>query len=713
MADVYVLGLSMSRHDRAACLVKNGAVSGAIAEERLDRRKRSLGALAFRPRGIVVPPLRAMTYLLRQAGIPLERVDLVVCGRSMTSCRETVLDSLPFDHRRVVEPPIPGHHLAHAYSAYATSPFAECAVLVVDEQGHHIDGRFEKCTWLEGDTGPLRPIEAFFGGGDDLSLGMFYNACAAMAGLSEADTPSAGKLMGLAALGKPHPEWPQLVALKPGGDTRASLRELDAFLASTGLPRRMPIDEAPLRQLEDLPFYVPARWDTQLGADLARKAQDELERALLHIAGSLRERSSADALCYAGGVALNCTMNRRLLEAGWKDVFVHPAATDDGNAVGLAMYGWIECLGHPRTPLERFSPFTGRAYPVADVRDAIAAFGLQAFSTAVDSSEAAAERAAKGEVVCWFEGGSEWGPRALGARSVVASPLLPGIRERINSTIKFREPFRPLAISATDEGLAGLVARDEVASSLAPYMLAAGRVIDDRLAPVRHLDGTVRYQIVSPAMQPAWHALIEAFGRRTGVCAVLNTSFNTLGEPLVETPMDAVRLFLLSGADALVAQGVCLARKDISIAALTRAVSRAWAATPIDPLGAACSLEDAGYGDAALRLLDDCRYSADRAVAAGAEACRRYHALRLRASVRDGDLSAARRHADAILHWSSLPPEAIDAARVIAADPRDPQHQIAGRLIGGLAMPGGALRLLGSSVTPASSLRADQRETLP
>lgn len=710
-SDVYVLGLSMSRHDRAACLVKNGRVIAAIAEERLDRRKRSLGAFAFRPRGIVVPPLRAMTYVLQHAGITLERVDLVVCGRSMTSCREAVLASFTLDPSRVVEPPIPGHHLAHAYSAYATSPFPECAVLVVDEQGHHLDGRFEKCTWFEGESGPLKPIEAFFGGGDDLSLGMFYNALAAMASLSEADTPSAGKLMGLAAFGQRHAEWPQLLTLEAGGDTRASLRALDRFLDSTGLPRRASIDEAPLQRLEDLPFYVPAHWDTPLAADLARKAQDELERALLHVATALRARSSADALCYAGGVALNCTMNRRLLEAGWKDVYVHPAATDDGNAVGLAMYGWIECLGHARTPVARFNPFTGRSYAVADVTAAVAAFGLQPFATQVNASEVAAERAARGEVICWFDGGSEWGPRALGARSVVASPLVPGIRERINSTIKFREPFRPLAISSTDDGLSGLVARDEVAASLAPYMLAAGRVIDERLAPVRHVDGTVRYQIVSPEMQPAWHALIDAFGRRTGVFAVLNTSFNTLGEPLVETPMDAVRQFLLSGADALVAHGICLARADIPADALTRAVAQAWAATPIDPLAVAVSLEEAGYPDAALRLLETVDYSEDAALAAGADACRRFHALQLRAAVRRGDMVEARRHADTILKWSALPPEAVDAARVIATDPRDTQHHIAGRLIGGLAVSGGALRLLGGS--GERPIKTATPETLP
>ena len=203
-----------------------------------------------------------------------------------------------------------------------------------------------------------------------------------------------------------------------------SLRRLDKFLASVGLPRRAPIHEAPLRQLEDLPFYVPVRWNTELAADLARKAQEELERAVLHIARALRRRSSADTLCYAGGVALNCTTNRRLLEAGWKDVYIHPAATDDGNAVGLALYGWIEVLGRSRQPVPVFNPFTGRRYPRRDVTDAIKVFGLDAFVVETPASEEGAQRAERGEVVCWFEGKSEWGPRALGGRSIIARKLV-------------------------------------------------------------------------------------------------------------------------------------------------------------------------------------------------------------------------------------------------------------------------------------------------
>jgi carbamoyltransferase len=229
-------------------------------------------------------------------------------------------------------------------------------------------------------------------------------------------------------------------------------------------------------------------------------------------------------------------------------------------------------------------------------------------------------------------------------------------------------------------------------------MLSAGQVIDERLAPVRHVDGTVRYQIVNRQLQPAWYELIQAFGRRTGIFAIVNTSFNTLGEPLVETPMDAVRQFLLSGADALIAQGLCLARADIPPAEMKRALRHAWKLTPIDPLAVARGLEDAGYADAAIRLLEDLDYTAETAMAAGLGAICRYHALQLRAAVRRGALERARHHADVILRWSGLPPEAMDAAIFMSEDPDDDRRRLAGRLIGGLAMPGGALRLFSDAL---------------
>jgi carbamoyltransferase len=297
--DLYVVGVSMSNHDRSACLLRSGRVVAAIAEERLDRRKRSEGFYGAHNRGTVLPPLAAIHQVLRKEGIAPQDVDLWVCGRSIRLCRDTLLQYLPVPAERIFEPPLPGHHLAHAYSAYGTAPFGDTAVLVVDEQGHHLgDGRFEKAAWYTGSSGPLTLLRRFEGGPDDLSIGMLYNAFAAFTGLNEAGQPAAGKLMGLAPLGTPRPEWPELVALDADtGDTRISLAGLDDFFTLAGLPVRPEMAAFRARQLDDLlAKYEAVWWSSELGADLARKAQDELERALLHVARGLRQQVATSSL---------------------------------------------------------------------------------------------------------------------------------------------------------------------------------------------------------------------------------------------------------------------------------------------------------------------------------------------------------------------------------------------------------------------------------
>jgi len=696
---VYVLGVSMSNHDRSACLIENGVLCCAIAEERLDRRKRSEGFYRSYNRGTVVPPLASIRYVLRQKGIGLDDVDLVVCGRSMRSCRDALLEYLPVPEARVAEPSLPGHHLAHAYSAYATSPFEETAVLVIDEQGHHYpDGRFEKCSWFEGSTGPLTVLRRFEGTAGYLSLGMFYNVFAAFTGLSEAGQPAAGKLMGLAPFGADRPDWAGLIRLDAGGETCIPLAAFEELFARAGLLLRPGMDRFPVRELDDLlAKYQPMSWDTEIAKSLARKAQEELERAVLHVARALRAVSSATALSYAGGVALNCTVNARLREAGWSDVFVHPAATDDGAAIGLAFYGWIEVLGHPRRLVPRFNPFTGRRYRPDEATTALRELGLDSFARETATSLEGGERVARGEVVCWFQGASEWGPRALGGRSIVANPTVPGVTTRLNATVKHRESFRPFAISGTMPQLASLVDMSSLPPSLAPYMLAVAAVRDVRLAPVCHVDGTVRVQLVMAEAQPEWHALIEEFGARTGVHAVLNTSFNTLGEPLVETPADALRQFLLCGADVLILDRRVVALADIPADLLEVARMQAWRASRTDPLAAALALEASGYPEVARAFLERVGYGAEQAAARGGETIRSFHAIQFHAARRCGDTEAAAHHAEEILRWSSLPREARQAAAFLAeAVPDDERRQFVGRLVGSVAGRGAALRFFTS-----------------
>jgi carbamoyltransferase len=666
----YVLGVSMSNHDRSACLLRDGEIAGAIAEERLDRRKRSEGFYRAAPRGVVLPPMRAISALLRDNCVTLDGIELIVCGRSMTSCRDQFLAYLPVDPARVVEPPPPSHHIAHGYSAFATSPYESTAVLVIDEQGQWIGDEFERCTWFESRNGKLRPIQRFRGSATNLSIGMFYNVFAALTGLAEGGRPAPGKLMSLAGIGNVRHEWPELMTLSGNGDAGCDLRVLDEFLGEiAGVPYRPGMNNIIIENLDELlRKYHPVGWQGQLGADLARKAQDELERAVLHTAGALRQRTDADALAYAGGVALNCSANVRLAEAGWRQVHVHPAATDDGAAVGLALYGWLDVLDMRATHRTAiFDPRTGRAYSSGDVTNALSSYGMKNYARGNAPVDQVADRIVAGRIVCWFAGRSEWGPRALGARSIVANPLEPGITARINRSVKFREPFRPFGISVLSEAADDLLDRRHSPEGLDNYMLGLAQARHPALAAIAHVDGTIRHQLVDQDAQPEWYALIQEVGDRTGFPAVLNTSFNTLGEPLVETPEDAVRQFLLAGADALWIEGDLVVATDVPSDVWTSARTDAWNRSSLDPVSVANALLAADYPDSAKAILDEFGSDDDAAVRLGHDHARQYRLLRMLLAEKDKEFELASGLATAVLDSWLVPPEVLDAARLLAA----------------------------------------------
>lgn len=661
---VYVLGIATSNHDRAACLMADGRVVGAVAEERLDRRKGSEGFYGRSGRGIVIPPLRAITRLLSDEGITLDQVDLVVCGRSITTCRDQLLDHLPIDPDRLVEPPMPSHHLAHAYSAYATCGFAEPAVLVIDEQGHwDAAGRFERCTWFTTAGGRLYAERRFYGTQTSLSLGMFYNVFAALCGLAEAGRPAAGKLMSLASTGRPHPGWPRLLHLGEDADAGCDLAELEDFLSLAGVPVDPRFADLRVRHLDELLIkYRPIGWKTPLAADLAAHAQTELQAAIVHTAARLKDHTGASQLAYAGGVALNCATNAHLSEAGWQDVHVHPAATDDGTALGLAAYGWIEVLGRPRPAMCRFRPFLGPRHPGSARHEALAAYRLQGYAVPHADVEAAADLLAGGAIVCWFTGRSEWGPRALGARSICANPLTPAVTMRLNATIKHREPFRPFGISLTADAADKLLDRTGAPPGLEPYMLTIATPRHESLHAVAHVDSSLRYQLVDEDDQPAWHELLRAVGTRTGLPALVNTSFNVFGEPLVESPRDAVRQFLLSGADALWLDGLLLKAADVPPPQWAQARAAAWADSGLDPLTAAIGLHAAGHGDAARALLSDHQLDPAEVQRRGAAAMRALHTLQQHLDT-GGDVD----HARQVLHWWQPDPDLRQALAQLAA----------------------------------------------
>jgi carbamoyltransferase len=590
----YVLGLSAYYHDSAACLVRDGEVVAAAQEERFTRVK---GDAAF--------PARAAAYCLRAGGVavgdlacaafydkPLLKFErlletyLAIAPRGFASFRKAgplwAREKLFTDRdvRRELgalaggdgAAPYEGdvlyaeHHESHAASAFYPSPFDEAAVLTVDGVGE----------WATAAIGLGRGPEL------DLvreqrwpdSLGLLYSAFTYYTGFRV--NSGEYKVMGLAPYGEPRYVdliLRHLVDLRDDGSFTLDQRYFDylggltmtspAFDALFGGPPRPP--ESPLRQ-RDL--------------DLARSVQQVCEEVVLRMARTAHRETGLPDLCMAGGVALNCVANARVLREGpFRRLWVQPAAGDAGGAVGAALLAWHRALGGGRAVGRG-----GDGRPRDAMRGALLgpAFGDDEVEAVLRAAGAAYERVdpwalparvaellAAGGVVGWFQGRMEFGPRALGARSILGDPRDPTMQRRMNVAIKFREGFRPFAPSVLAERAAEWF---ELAAE-SPYMLltapvrAAHRLPDDGVerrgldrlgAPrsaipaVTHVDHSARVQTVGDEAQPLFRALLEAFAARTGCPVLVNTSFNVRGEPVVCTPADAYRCFMRTGLDHLV-----------------------------------------------------------------------------------------------------------------------------------------------------------------
>jgi carbamoyltransferase len=563
----YVLGINLS-HDRSACLVEDGNLVVAVEEERLDRIKHSEG---FNVQGhferlTKTLPMKSITYCLETAGIGLDDLALVVGNRPLgDQAVERIARELPLkDKSRIRALPMPSHHLAHAYAAFAASPFDDAAVLVVDAVGSRLPGTdlIEKHSFFVGEGTDVRRA-AFATYPTDLSdmgLGLFYNFFTAKLRFTTrwgspsfgdfqcGGYPEAGKTMGLAPYGQPRPDWDRLLRFE-GHDVRVSLSELQdrwqRWLASDGYD-----------------YYPDARdsWDSPFAKDVARKAQDELESAMLFLAEQLLSMTGKRRLCLSGGVALNSVANQRIAaESGFDDLYILPPAGDAGVSIGCALYGYHVLLGNPqRRPLE--SAATGRSYDEADVHAALAGAMDYVEWHKTEPSDVA-RLIADHYVVGWVQGGSEMGPRALGQRSILADPRHPHMRDYLNRIVKHREVFRPYAPSVLFEHANNWFALTHDS----PYMLLVPDVLPDRrvsVPSITHVDGTARVQTVSERTNPRYHELISAFHLLTGVPLVLNTSFNDAGEPIVETPAQAIRTFLRTEMDYLYINNVLIRKRN-------------------------------------------------------------------------------------------------------------------------------------------------------
>ncbi|MCU1499274.1 MAG: Carbamoyltransferase [Acidimicrobiales bacterium] len=539
-----VLGINAVFHDPAAALVVDGEVVAAAEEERFTRRKHGKIPVPFSTWEV---PEAAARFCLRQAGLTAADVDAVgysydpdlaptptedLTDHGWEALRTLFVRRAP----RFLASALPGlepgcvrfvpHHVAHAASAYAAAPYPSSAVMV-------LDGRGERGSFLAGRAqgGRLDVLAT-----TDLpdSLGLRYEELTAHLGYRRSSDEY--KVMALASYGEPR--------------HLGTFRELIRTTGGGGF----------VTERVDWAALAPAgRGDGTLDpahADLASAVQERLEEVLLELAQWLQRVTGERALTLAGGVALNCVANSRLYEDGpFDDVWVQPAAGDAGTALGAALRV-AHLLG------ERVEPVTSTALGPGWSDDQLAAWLREAavpYERPPDIAEAVAELLATDAIVAWFQGRSEFGPRALGHRSLLAHPGRAANTERLND-VKGREQFRPVAPMVLAERAGDLFTGGPVPS---PYMLFTHRVRGGwaaRLPAVVHVDGTARIQTVDRGQEPLVHRMIQAFERRTGLPVVVNTSFNTAGRPMVDDPRDALECFGSAPIDAL-ALGPFLVRR--------------------------------------------------------------------------------------------------------------------------------------------------------
>jgi len=552
---VYILGTGLS-HDGSACILKDGKIVVAIEKERLTRVKHDGGN-----------DYLAVAYCMAAAGIGVEDLSLIVQAANFEiDIKPDRYSGARYFDKNIDIPMITlSHHMAHAWGAAATSPFEDCNVLVIDgagspyQQCRDIDGAmvpdypFQNALFCEKDSfyffngRTLRPLYKDFSEvrlyedratlklpTNYHSIGGLYSAASFYAFRNMDD---AGKLMGLAPYGKLNGK-PALFKLEEGR-VEVIYGHVNAFFTDPA---------------EDHEHFKKG---FNHYADMARWMQDEAEKAIVYLFEQRLNINPHPNMAYAGGVALNAVAKHELLLSGKiKKLYMQPSAGDNGLAIGCAYYGWHEVLGNAKQSDNDGCPFFGRSYSAGDIEKAIRDYEAENIVTlnvtvVQDIIEETAHLLAEGYVIGWFRGGAEFGPRALGHRSILADPRIPGIKDRINRDIKFREDFRPFApaVKLEDAG------KYFVHGWESPYMILVDLVKPEWAAVLQgvvHEDGTCRVQTVTRAWNSDFYELIDAFEQRTGVGVLLNTSLNKKGMPIVETPLQAIELFFSGAMDVLV-----------------------------------------------------------------------------------------------------------------------------------------------------------------
>jgi carbamoyltransferase len=539
-----LIGLSAGYHESACCLLRDGRLVAAAEEERFSRVKHD-------PR----LPLAAFRFCLEHGGLGIRDVDALAYYESPVKKLARQLWAGQISHpadldvgrverqlreRLGFEGPVLTfeHHQSHAASSFFYSGFEEAAVLTVDGVGEWATSTYGRA------RGPA--IDLFEEVHFPHSLGLLYSTITHFLGFRINDGEY--KVMGLAPYGRPLylETLGEVLQLRPRGQFVLDLRYFD-FAA----PDRMHTEA--LSELLGMPARMPGTPIDSRHQDLACSLQRLLEDTLLEMLRYLAGEAPSPNLCMAGGVALNCVANRRLLTEGpFSRLFVQPAAGDSGTCLGAAALAHLTLTGERPATAALAHVHLGPDYSPARIASLLAAAGVASCDFSgreADLLAAVADRLAAGQVVGWFQGRLEFGPRALGARSILADPRRAETRDRVNQLIKKRESFRPFAPSVLLEHAARHFALDHPS----PFMLETCPVRSPlNLPAITHVDGSARPQTVDRRHQPRFAALLDAFQRVTGCPVLLNTSFNVDGEPIVCTPEDALRSASWAQLDALV-----------------------------------------------------------------------------------------------------------------------------------------------------------------
>jgi carbamoyltransferase len=575
---VNILGISCYYHDAAAALLVNGALVAAAQEERFSRIKNDPSF-----------PIRAIQFCLSQARLTSCDLDYVVLHekpllkleRFLTSTlrywpkagslfqdgtvswmkqklwiRAKIAEELNISREKIL---FVEHHMAHAASSFFCSPFETAAVLTVDGVGE----------WATATMGSATSAPPSIRLSHEMrfpdSLGLLYSAFTAFLGFEVNEGEY--KVMGMAPYGEPrylddlarvakvHDDGslsldPEFFSFQYSSQRSFSQRFIDLF----GEPRDPNLGFVTGRaDTGDGPADLKKR--NQHYADIAASVQQFTQTSLVNMAAHLQKTTGARDLCIAGGVALNSVANTHLLrDAGFERIFIQPAAGDAGGALGAAQYAWHVLLGRPRSFVLEHA-YWGRAYDDREIADAIKDKGAERLKSEQALTERAVQDLTDGKVVAWFQGRFEWGPRALGNRSILADPRRPDMKKIVNSKIKFREPFRPFAPVVSESSIESLFAapcslRQQYPARymllVVPWKNGSGQLVP----AVNHL-GTGRLQSMRREWNQRYHDVLEGFAQATGVPVLMNTSFNVRGEPIVGSPQDALRTFYNSGLDVL------------------------------------------------------------------------------------------------------------------------------------------------------------------